>query len=133
MGNRRCRHDALLNVGNNGNVTGQLVATVPSDPIFAGITLSDVSFFHNGNFAHPDLAPGATLLATDGAGINMIARSADGIVDVNLFPGDLGNNALFYQLLAQTFTPASAIPEPASVSLLLGGLLGLGLLRFRRK
>jgi hypothetical protein len=106
---------ALTNVGVNGGVSGNLVATVPSDPIFNGIDLSMVSYFNNPNFAHPGLAAGATLLATDGSGIDMIARSANGIVDVNLFPSSgFGNNGEFYQLLAQTLVP---VPEPSSVLL----------------
>jgi hypothetical protein len=56
----------LVNASVNGNVSGNLVAIVPTDPIFAGVNLGSVVYFHNGNFAHPSLAPGAVLLANDG-------------------------------------------------------------------
>lgn len=125
----------LLNLGSNSDVSGNLVATVPSDPIFNGIDLATISYFHNPNFANPGLADGATLLATDGAGIYMIARSADGIIDVNLFPAAFeGNNAEFYQLMAQSLgAPPSSIPEPASMGLLSAGLALLGVLARRKR
>ncbi len=44
---------ALQNRGVNGDVSGNIVATNPSDPIFNGINLSAVTYYHNGNFAHP--------------------------------------------------------------------------------
>lgn len=132
---------ALTNVSVNGDVSGNLVATIPSDPIFTGITLSGVTYFENGNFAHPGLASGATLLATDGAGINMIARSANGVIDVNLYPGYLSpNNAAFYQLLANTLTlgptalaAPSGIPVPTTWLLMLTGIVGLALFQARER
>ena len=109
---------AALTYGGTGNVSGTLVATVPSDPIFANIDLAGLSYAHNVNFAHPGLASGATLLATDGSGVDMIARSANGVVDVNIYPG--GSNSLAtYQLLANTLTT----PEPRFTMLVLGALL----------
>ncbi len=128
---------ALTNLGTNGSVSGNLVATVPSDPIFNGIDLATFTYFYNGNFANPGLATGATLLATDGAGVDMIARSEDGIVNVNLFPGVEGNgdNPQVYQLLAQTLTPSttSTIPEPGTLMLFGTALLGVaGILRRKR-
>jgi len=38
----------------------------------------------------PDWRRGALLLATDGSGVNMIARSANGVIDVNIFPRHAG-------------------------------------------
>jgi hypothetical protein len=59
------------------------------------------------------LAAGATLLATDGGGINMIARSSNGIVGLNLFPGfgAAFNNAEFYRLISNALqcSPPSGI------------------------
>lgn len=126
----------LTNVGVKGNVSGVLVPTVPGDPIFSGINLGALTYFKHPNFAHPGVAPGATLLATDGAGHNMIARSANGIIDVNLFPGRCcgGNNAEFYKLLANTLTAGSvsAVPEPSSVLLLLTAAAGFAVQVKRR-
>jgi MYXO-CTERM domain-containing protein len=126
---------ALTNVGVNGSVSGNLVATVPTDPVFNGINLATFSYFNNINFAHPGLAPGATLLATDGAGVDMIARSADGVVDVNLFPGSsVGNSQQVYQLLANTFSPATSVtPEPSYLALGAVGMVGLFFMRRRRR
>jgi hypothetical protein len=132
-------YSPLTNLGVNGNVSGGLVATVPGDPIFAGIDLGAVGYFSNGNFAHPGLDDGATLLATDGAGINMIARNAsDSVVGMNLFPGEsgIGNNAESYDLIANALFgggSAPVVPEPSAciVWLLLGGL-GIFIGRSRR-
>jgi len=124
-------YSALTNVGTNGSVSGNLVATVPGDPIFDGVDLSTVTYFNNPNFAHPGLAPGAILLATDGSGVNMIARSPLGVIDVNLYPGDTGdNNAEFFGLLANTLT---STPEPSALTLMGAGLAALLISRSRRR
>ena len=112
-----------LAFGGTGDVSGSLVPTVPSDPIFADIDLAAVSFSHNANFAHPALALGATLLATDGSGVNMIARSANGVIDVNIYPGSAlapgSPNGVTFDLLANTLTT----PEPQFTTLVLGALI----------
>lgn len=92
-----------LVIASNADVSGTLSAVVPTDPIFTGVTLAAITYSHNSNFAHPTLDTGATLLATDGAGVNMIARSASGrVMGINLFPdaSDSENNAEFYKLVA---------------------------------
>jgi hypothetical protein len=88
--------------GGNGSVSGRITPTTPVDGLFADINLGAVTYFWNSNFAHPGLDAGATLLATDGAGINMIARSANGkVMGVNLFPAVWGaNNQEFFKLWA---------------------------------
>jgi hypothetical protein len=99
-------YSPLTNLGTNGNVSGNLMATIP-DPIFDGIDLSSVSYFRNTNFAHPGIDAGATLLATDGNAINMIAvNNGRTVVGLNLFPGTDpgGNNTEFYKLLANSLT-----------------------------
>ena len=95
-------YSPLVNVGQNGDVSGTLTAVVPGDAVFEGVNLAAVSYFHNFNFARPGLAPGATLLATDGAGRNMIGRSgAARVVGLNLFPGTCcGGNQEFFKLVA---------------------------------
>ncbi len=93
----------MLDAGLNADVGGSLSVLVSGDPVFAGVNLGALSYFHNPNFAHPGLAAGATLLATDGAGTNMIARSnSSRVIGLNLYPGtDAGvNNQEFYKLLA---------------------------------
>jgi hypothetical protein len=91
-----------------------------------------VQFFHNINYTHPGLAAGATLLATDGAGFKMMARSSNGVINVNLYPGDdPASNAAFYLLLAATFTTpvATATPSGApALSPIAGVLLAAGMM-----
>lgn len=109
---------AFTTGGAIADVSGNLVAVVPSDPIFAGITLSGVVYYHDASYAHPGLAAGATLLATDGAGVNMIARSANGVIGFNMYTGSRGQNNAFFTLVAQTLLdpPAPSISgvNPAS-------------------
>ncbi|MEJ8566518.1 IPTL-CTERM sorting domain-containing protein [Elongatibacter sediminis] len=93
-------YSPLVNVGSNGTVSGNLNALVPADPVFAGVNFGTLTYDNNPNFAHPDLDTGATLLADDGAGINMIARNASGnVLAMNLFPeDDADNNNDLYRL-----------------------------------
>lgn len=106
----------LLNANTYANPSGNLVAVAPTDTVFSGITLSNVVYYHNASFANPAPVPGATLLATDGAGMNMIARSANGVMNINLYPGlgagrangTVDNNTNFYLLVANTFTAAAS-------------------------
>ena len=119
------RYSPLTNLGVNGTVSGNLVATLPEDPIFNDVSLSNVSYFKDDNFAHPGLDDKATLLATDGAGVDMIARNASGsVVAMNFYPGThvSGDNAALYTLIANGLSPA---PEPSTLALLAAGALGL--------
>lgn len=126
----------LTNLGVNGTVSGNLAPIDASDPVFAGVDLGNLSYFHNSNFAHPGLDIGATLLATDGAGINMIARNSVGnVLGLNLYPGGglPENNQELYILVANTLQP---IPEPSSLAMVSMGacIAGItGALRRRRK
>ncbi len=98
-----------------GDVSGNLVAVVPGDPIFNGVDVSAVTYFHHPLFADPALDIGATLLGDDGAGVPLIARNAnDNVLALNFFPaggGFGGNNAEFYELLHNSVTSLSASPD----------------------
>jgi len=106
-------YTALVDTGTFANPSGSLVATAPSDPVFSGINLNAVTYYHDSGFANAALGTGANLLANDGAGIYLIARSANGVVNINLYPGfGVGsgtneNNTQFYNLVANTFTSLS--------------------------
>jgi hypothetical protein len=109
----------------NGTVSGAVVAVV-ADPIFNGVNLAGVSFAHNSNYSHPDIAPGATLLATDGFGVAMIARSSNGVVNMNMWPS--GGSSDYFLLAANSLV---SVPEPSST--LTFGLLAACCVGLRRR
>jgi hypothetical protein len=125
-----------LTGGSLGDVSGNLSVLVPGDPIFSGLNLSGLTYSHNGNFIHPSVAMGATLLATDGAGTNMIARSGNGVVNVNLWPGAPGvNSANFYTLMARTLqagpvNPVNSVPALDSTGMVVLGAALLSMLLY---
>jgi hypothetical protein len=134
-------YSPLTNVGVDGTVSGHLVAAPgqAGNPIFNGVNLSTLSYFNNVNFAHPGLSTGATLLATDGSGTNMIAVNATGkIYADNLFPGaNVGQSQAFYQLLGNQLVQSAGgvqpTPEPSTMALAAMGAVGLiGYLRRKR-
>lgn len=135
-------YSPFVNVGVNGDVSGRLVAVNPDDPLFVGINLAAIAYFHNINFSYPGLDTGATLLATDGSGINMIAQnSAGNIIGLNFFP-PLGGKKDFFHLIANSLTiPASpqaepaisAVPEPSTAILVSLGAAGITFAGWRRR
>ena len=54
---------------------GGFVALLPEDPIFEGVDPSVLTYQSNDNMADGTLDTGAIALATDGLGLNMVARS----------------------------------------------------------
>jgi hypothetical protein len=82
--------------------------------------LGNVTYYHGSYFPSSALEPGATLLAIDGAGMNMIARSENGVMNINLYPGfgagaangTVDNNAEFYFLVANTFAGSASTGSP---------------------
>jgi hypothetical protein len=126
-------YSPLDDSGVNGTVTVNVVPVVPGDPVFNGVNVGNVSFFNNFNYAYPTLDPGATLLATDGNGIDMLARNAAGnVYAFNAFPlNDFGGSPDFFHLVDNTLTvPTSSAPDGGcTLALLSGGLVALGAIR----
>jgi len=110
-------YSPLVSIGVNGEVSDALVPSRPRDWVFNGIDVAAVSFVHNSSNAHPELDPGATLLATDGEGHLMLARSdAGNVFALNVLPwASFSNNAAFYNLLANTLLPAPLPPVVGGV------------------
>jgi hypothetical protein len=131
-------YSPLVNLAANADVSGNLVAVIPTDPIFSGVNLGTLQYFHNGNFAHPGLDTGATLLATDGSGTNLIARNGSGrVIGANLFPGTADViNSEFYKLMANMLLCQSTKNVPAMTgggAVLFGTLLVLSMLLVIRR
>lgn len=111
-----------LEVNTTGNVSGNLDVIEPLDPLFDGVDLNSFTYYHNEYFADPVLDAGADLLATDGAGVNMIARNdAGNVIGLNLYPGRENSGELvgdddFFRLFANAMQPQDiqVIPEPAT-------------------
>jgi len=113
---------------------GDLVLVEPGDPIFAGIDVGALVYQSNDNMADGTLDVGATLLATDGSGINMIARAGTRPItgfNVWVVSAECGNNnGEMYQLLANSLTyctgaPATPLAIPAAGHLGLAALAAL--------
>lgn len=125
-------YSPLVNNSTNGD-PGSILNALVMDAIFDGVNLANVIDFTNGNYALPGLDVGATLLADNGAGINMIARNAMGnIIGMNIFPG-LNTNADAARLYANALLSVQRVPEPGTLSLLGLGLIALGLRQRRKK
>jgi len=96
---------------NLSNPSGDWVATDPADPVYAGVNLGALTYWYNGSYAEGLLDPGATLLATDGAGLNMLARAATRpIHGINVYLEDqecnTENNAELWTMVANALTTA---------------------------
>ncbi|MCG3194706.1 MAG: hypothetical protein DIJKHBIC_03970 [Thermoanaerobaculia bacterium] len=100
-------YSPLINTGTNGDVSGGFNPLVPSDVVFSfpnQITPAAISYFHNGNFSHPGLDAGATVLADDGGGIPLFAINAAGNVGgLNMFvETGYSNSSEFYEFVHNT-------------------------------
>ena len=125
------------------DLDGALNVLAPVDPVFTGVdTAAPDFYYHDAFFANPSLDLGATLLATDGAGVNILARNANGrVIGMNLFPGigAVENSDAFYRLLGNSLVSVGSVPsvpEPSAAVLAAQGLLLpalAALIRFRRR
>jgi hypothetical protein len=98
-------YSPLVDQGSTGDVSGELVAVAPDDPVFAGVDPGAIVYRHDAGFAHPKLDAGAALLATDGQGVSLVARNAAwNVIALNLHPASFlsQNNENFYQFLARS-------------------------------
>lgn len=134
---------ALQNVGVKGIASGAFQPVLASHSLFTGIypdgeqygvalDFARFTYFTNTNTARPALAPGSTLLATDGAGTNLLARSANGVFNVNLYPGYFrvnGNSDEVFKLMGNTLLYVEPVPEPATVAMCGGAFVLLVALR----
>lgn len=119
-------YSPLVDSGSNGSVSGNIVALAPADPIFSGVTLPGMSFFTNNNYAQPNLDTNAILLADDGAGVKMIARSPNGMVlSLNLYPDSGLGDAEFYNLVANSLASQKVVVNIPALSDAMVALLAL--------
>lgn len=91
--------------------SGDWIPTVPGDAIYDGVDVGALTYWYNDNYAEGLLDPGAELLATDGAGKNMLARAAARpVIGINVFledqSCDVENNAELWTLVANGLTTA---------------------------
>ncbi|GAA0859825.1 PEP-CTERM sorting domain-containing protein [Aliiglaciecola litoralis] len=119
---------APFSIAGNTNTTGSLVATM-ADSLFNNVDLTQLAYWNNSNYADPTLSAGATLLATDGNGVNMIARNASqNIIAMNIYPGNQSNDE-YWQLAANALQQVAGnvndIPEPTTLAIFALGLFGL--------
>ncbi len=122
------------------DLDGTIVPINPADPLFAGVNLPTLTYYHDTFFANATLDPGATLLATDGSGIDLAALSSSGrILALNLFPGTdpTGNNDEFYKLLGNALVEVAptttGVPEPATIGTALAGAFALVVVGRRKR
>ncbi len=76
----------------DGNVTTSgrldLANSNTNHPLLDGVTATQNAYFTNFNYTNPSLTPGATLVAVDTDGNNVVAVSASNrVVGVSIFPG----------------------------------------------
>jgi hypothetical protein len=65
-----------------------LAASNTAHPLMAGVTDTAQTYFVNSNYTNPPLAPGATLVAVDTGGANVVAVSpSNRVVAISIFPG----------------------------------------------
>lgn len=124
----------LTNQHASTDVSGAIVK-LADNAIFNGVDLSNVQFFHNGNYVNSGLDSGATLLANDGNGVNMIAVNGTGnVYGFNMYLGDLNDKTGdTWKLIANAATVGSAVPETASWALMLAGFGMVGGAMRRRR
>lgn len=112
------------------SLDGSMVAVAPADPIFTGVNLGALTYQSNDNMSDGTLDPGAILLATDGAGVNMVARaSSRPITGFNVFAESAScasNNAEMFRLIANSLSNCLVVGAPSVVEVPALSPAGLG-------
>ena len=97
--------------------SGTLVQ-VGSHPVFNGVNVAGITYWHNSNYVNPTLTSGSTLLARDANNINMVAVNASGRVIANNIYLNTGyqSSAELYKLIANELAYVATPAKPGGLS-----------------
>ncbi|WP_396267047.1 hypothetical protein [Ideonella sp.] len=89
-----------------------------SHPVFNGVNVAGISYWHNTNYINPTLTAGSTVLARDANGINMVAVNASGrVMATNIYLNNtFQSSAELYKLVANQLAFVAAPSRPGGLS-----------------